>query len=256
MQCRSKKGQLPIVELEGDDIAYNNIIKQLGHRFQKDLDAGLSNDQKIISNAMTFMLENHMYWVLAWWRTNHPDEVIRGYRINLQHARGSRIPNIILKFVYKFVYARCRARVVRIQGMGTHSLNEMNDFGQNDLKVLSDVLADKPFFFGDKPASLDVSAFSILAQIHFISEEVKFPLRDYMQESCTNLVGHVNRIKEMCFPDWEDICKTGSQCSSAQTTRRREIEQGGQKEADNEIEMSEEEEKEVGENKQKEKETK
>jgi len=118
------------------------------------------------------------------------------------------------------------------------------------------VLADKPFFFGDKPASLDVSAFSILAQIHFISEEVKFPLRDYMQESCTNLVGHVNRIKEMCFPDWEDICKTGSQCSSAQTTRRREIEQGGQKEADNEIEMSEEEEKEVGENKQKEKETK
>ena len=120
IQLRSKKGELLIVKLEGDDIAHNNnIINQLGHRFQKDLDAGLSNDQKIISNAMTFMIENHMYWVLAWWRTNHPDEVIKGYRMSMQHARGSRIPNTILQFFYKFVYARTRARVVKIQGMGT-----------------------------------------------------------------------------------------------------------------------------------------
>jgi len=216
MLCRSKKGQLPIVELEGEDIAHNNIIKQLGLRFQKDLDADLSNDQKIMSDHMTSTIENHMYWVLAWWRSNHPDEVITGYRINLQHAQGSWIPNIILKFIYKFVYARSRARVMRIQGMGTHSPNEMNEFAHNDLKLLSEVLADKPFFFGDKPATLDVSVFSILAQVHFISQEVRFPLRDYVQVNCTNLVGHVYRMKDMCFPDWEDICKTGSQCSSAQ----------------------------------------
>jgi predicted ATP-dependent Lon-type protease len=44
---------------------------------------------------------------------------------------------------------------------------------------------------------LDVVAFASLAQIYFIDKEVQYSLRDYMQESCPNLVGHVNRMKEM-----------------------------------------------------------
>lgn len=27
-----------------------------------------------------------------------------------------------------------------------------------------------------------------------------------MTENCPNLVGHVSRMKERCFPDWDDIC--------------------------------------------------
>lgn len=43
---------------------------------------------------------------------------------------------------------------------------------------------------------LDVVAFANLAQIYYVDKEVQFTLRDYMQESCANLVGHVNRMKE------------------------------------------------------------
>lgn len=43
---------------------------------------------------------------------------------------------------------------------------------------------------------LDVVAFANLAQVYFIDKEVNYPLRDYMQENCANLVGLVNRIKE------------------------------------------------------------
>jgi hypothetical protein len=39
-------------------------------------------------------------------------------------------------------------------------------------------------------------AFASLAQVYFIDKEVQYSLRDYMQESCPNLVGHVNRMKE------------------------------------------------------------
>ena len=39
-------------------------------------------------------------------------------------------------------------------------------------------------------------AFANLAQIYFIDKEISYPLRDYMQENCANLVGHVNRMKE------------------------------------------------------------
>lgn len=38
--------------------------------------------------------------------------------------------------------------------MGVHSPEEVNAFGQSDLKVLSDMLADKPFFFGDEPTTV------------------------------------------------------------------------------------------------------
>lgn len=55
---------------------------------------------------------------------------------------------------------------------------------------------------------LDVVAFSNLAQVYFIDKEVSYPLRDYMTEHCPNLVGLVNRMKDRCFPDWDDICAT------------------------------------------------
>ena len=55
---------------------------------------------------------------------------------------------------------------------------------------------------------LDVVVFAQLAQIYFIDKEVSYALRDYMTESCPNQGGLVNRMKERCFPDWDDICTT------------------------------------------------
>ena len=43
---------------------------------------------------------------------------------------------------------------MKAQGMGVHKPEEIIEFGQNDLKVLSDMLADKPFFFGDEPTTV------------------------------------------------------------------------------------------------------
>lgn len=64
----------------------------------------------------------------------------------------------------------------------------------------------KPFFFGDEPTSLDVVAFAVLSQLHFLSKDVPYTLRDFMTEKCPNLVGHVSRMKDRCFPDWDEIC--------------------------------------------------
>lgn len=46
------------------------------------------------------------------------------------------------------------AKKVKAVGLGVHTAEEINTFGQNDLKVLSDMLADKPFFFGDEPTNV------------------------------------------------------------------------------------------------------
>lgn len=46
--------------------------------------------------------------------------------------------------------------------MGVHSSEEITEFGQSDLKVLSDMLADKPFFFGDEPTNVSTIYFIIV----------------------------------------------------------------------------------------------
>lgn len=214
MKFRSKKGQLPFVELNGEEIADSTIIlRELSHEFGKDLDAGLTTEQRSVSHAMISMIENHLVWVVTWWRTKNLDLVLKGYKVNLQHALGTRIPNGILNFFFKFTFGRKLdwfqgARKVKAQGMGVHTAEEVAQFGCDDLKVLSDMLADKPFFFGDEPTTLDVVAFAHLAQILYIEKDTPYSLRDYMQESCPNLVGHCSRVKERCFPDWDEICST------------------------------------------------
>ncbi|XP_058116611.1 failed axon connections [Anopheles ziemanni] len=210
LKLRSKKGQLPFVEVNGEEIADSTIIMaELAQRFEKDLDVALTQEQRNIAHAMISMLENHLVWVVLSWRIKNTEQMVKGYKINLQHALGSRLPNALLSFFFKFQFSRkCfqGAKKVKAQGLGVHKPEEIEEFGRKDLKVLSELLADKPFFFGDEPTTLDCVAFSVLAQIHFILDEVKYGLKEFMQENCPNLVGHVSRIKERCFPDWEDIC--------------------------------------------------
>ena len=63
MKLRSKKGQLPFVELNGEEISDSSfIIKELSAKFGKDLDAPLTADQRTLSHAMISMVENHLHW--------------------------------------------------------------------------------------------------------------------------------------------------------------------------------------------------
>lgn len=272
LKFRSKKGALPFVELNGEEIADSTIIlRELSQKFGKDLDAGLTSEQRSVSHAMISMIENHLVWVVTCWRTKNFDQVLKGYKVNLQHVLGSRIPNGILNFLCKLTYGRKGVKKVKAQGMGVHTPEEVAQFGCADLKVLSDMLADKPFFFGDEPTTLDVVAFAHLAQILYIDKETSYSLRDYMQENCPNLVGHCSRMKERCFPDWDQICSTLDMNThlpkpekqeekegkeEAKETKESKEEKEGDKEKADKEEKELEKDKEVDENKEKEKEGK
>lgn len=43
------------------------------------------------------------------------------------------------------------SKKVKAQGIGVHKPEEIVEMGKEDLKALSELLADKPFFFGDEP---------------------------------------------------------------------------------------------------------
>merc|ERR1712002_750045 len=203
---RSKKGMLPFIELNGEEIADSNIvIDTLSKKFEKSMPAELTQDQKNVQHAMIAMVENHLHWTMVYWKSKDVDNILKGYKLNLQSAIGSKAPASLLNFYFKYTFCRKGMKKVRSNGMGAHTAEEIESFGKKDLQTLSEMLGDKEFFFGDEPAMLDLVVFSHVAQLVMVDKEYSCPLRDYLEADCKNLVGLVNRMKDRCWADhWEN----------------------------------------------------
>merc|ERR1711874_59581 len=199
---RSRKGMLPFIELNGDEVADSNmIIETLAKKFDKEMPAQLSQDQKNVQHAMIAMVENHLHWTIVHWRSKDVDNTLKGYQLNLQTAIGSKAPASLLNFYFKYTFCRKGLKKVKAHGLGVHTPEEIEQFGKKDLQALSEMLGDKEFFFGDEPAMLDLVVYSHVAQLVMIEKDYPCSLRDYLEADCKNLVGLVNRMKDRCWGD-------------------------------------------------------
>merc|ERR1712088_939599 len=199
---RSRKGMLPFIEINGDEVADSNmIIETLAKKFDKEMPAQLSQDQKNVQHAMIAMVENHLHWTIVHWRSKDVDNTLKGYQLNLQTAIGSKAPASLLNFYFKYTFCRKGLKKVRSNGMGVHTNEEIENFGKKDLLTLSEMLGEKEFFFGSEPAMLDLVVFSQVGQLVMVDSEQACPLRDYLEADCKNLVGLVNRMKDRCWAD-------------------------------------------------------
>jgi len=199
---RSRKGMLPFVEINGDEIADSNmVIETLTKKFDKEMPAQLSQDQKNVQHAMIAMVENHLHWTIVHWRSKDVDNTLKGYQLNLQTAIGSKAPASLLNFYFKYTFCRKGLKKVKAHGLGVHTPEEIEQFGKKDLQALSEMLGDKEFFFGDEPAMLDLVVYSHVAQLVMVEKDYPCSLRDYLEADCKNLVGLVNRMKDRCWGD-------------------------------------------------------
>merc|ERR1711881_787960 len=210
-KLRSKRGLLPFVELNGEEIADSEvIIKQLTTKFEKeDPAANLTPEQKNVQHAMVAMVENHLQWSFMHWRVKNADNTLKGFHVDLQTMMGTKLPVALLNFAFKHPMLRKGMKKVKAAGFNGYNAEEIEQFGKDDLKVLSELLGDKQFFFGDDPNHLDLVAFSEVALIISVddSEEsgIKCPLKEFVNAECTNLVGHFNRMKDRAWGDhWDE----------------------------------------------------
>lgn len=207
MKLRSKKGQLPFVEVNGVEIADSAvIIRELGKQFNKDLDAGLSREQRIMSHALTAMVDHHTSWIYRWWRYSNVGEFLKEAKMNFQQARQTKIPAPLLNFIIKLKFKGKKKAAIG-HGIGVHKPEEIYEFGERDLEVLNESLGDKSYFFGEQPRVLDCVVFCHLVQfLH--GQGDKFPPKVFLEEKCPQLVAYVERIKDKYWPDWEEMCNT------------------------------------------------
>jgi len=211
MKLRSKKNLLPFVELNGEEISDSaHIIDVLSAKFEKAMPAELNAEQKNVQHAMTTMMENHFHWAMTQWKSRDLNNILKGYKVDLATATGSKLPAAILNFCFKHSFLRKSMKKVKAQGFGASSNEEIEQLGKDDMKVLSDMLAEKEFLFGEEPAYLDLVVYSQMAPVVFVDKDYPCPLRDYLESDCQNLVGLVNRMKDRCWgDDWDKA--TGDQ---------------------------------------------
>lgn len=205
LKFKSKKGQLPFVELNGEEIADSDIIiKQLSQTFGKDLDAGLTQEERNISHAFSSMLNNHTGWVARCWRYRHPGQFLKAAQMDVKRMLNSKLPRGVLQFFFKLAFKSNVQQTIG-HGLGRHTTEEIIEFGKEDLKHISQFLGGKPFFFGTEPHLLDCVAFSHLCQFVYVPFG---GLLEYMESDCANLLAFVERMKERYWADWDEICKT------------------------------------------------
>lgn len=194
LPLKSPKGKLPFIE-DGDkkiadsDLIIQHLIKKHGDK----LDADLSPSEKAISLAMRRLIEEHLFWITMYTRWQYSEE---NWQVN-KRAIFHTLPPFIRDMV-AWVYRILIRRQIHGHGIGRHSSEEIFQLGRNNLDAISDFLANKPYFMGDKPTSLDATAFGFL--INTLACPIESPVKEYAL-SKQNLVDYCQRILNEYYPE-------------------------------------------------------
>jgi len=194
MPPKAPKGKLPFIE-DGDKKMADSdlIIQHLIQKYGDQLDADLSPAQKATSLAMQRLLEDHLFWVTMYTRWQYSDE---NWQVNKKAIFHTFPP--FIRDVVAGVFRILIRRQIYGQGIGRHTSEEIFQLGRNDLDALSDFLAGKPYFMGDKPTSLDAAAFGFL--INTLGCPIESPVKEYAR-SKQNLVDYCRRIMSEYYPE-------------------------------------------------------
>ena len=196
LPLNAPKGKLPFIEDKGNKIPDSSfIIEYLKQEYGDPLDKHLSAEQKAIALAMQRLLEEHFYWVGMYSRWQYSEQ---NWQIN-KRAIFSPLPALIREIVAIFTRKSINKQIYG-HGMARHSTEEVFHLGQLDLQALADFLADKPYFMGDRPTSLDASAFGML--INTLAPPIESPAKDFALQQ-DNLSAYCNRIMNQYYPDIE-----------------------------------------------------
>lgn len=190
----SPKGQLPWIEDAGERIADSTFIRAyLERAYGVDLDAGLSQAERAQAWTIERMLENHLGWVMAYYRFL-PENFAKGPAHWFDEA-----PEAMREALRAGLLDAVRQNLMSI-GIMRHTPEEILWLGEKSLTALAVLLDEKPFLFGERPTGTDAFAFAVLAQS--LTPVFESPLRDAI-EARPALVAYTARMMKRFYPDFE-----------------------------------------------------
>ncbi|GAB1608546.1 failed axon connections homolog [Argonauta hians] len=179
-------------------ISYNNevigdsqfIIEYLNARFDINLNAALSDEEKAIARAMLKMTEESLYWtaVLSRWVFSSS---------NPFHWMNFRMPF----FIFWGIRSEMKKQTYA-QGYGRHTPDEVEHIAMADLQALSDFLGQKDFLMGKEPCEYDCAVFGMVSCFRQMPNN-SFFTKFLKENKFPNLKAYFNRMKDLYWPDWE-----------------------------------------------------
>lgn len=189
------KGKIPFIDYQEKLIGDVFLITQMFKQTEGiDLDASLSSVEQSISLAFRRMIKENTYWGAA--------ETRFGIKENWQHYRTvvakALFPEAPLQVSEPFAEQFRKTMLAQMQahGIGRHSHEEIAQIICADFHALSVFLADKPFFMGDQPTTLDATAYGYIG--NFMQPRFETPIVDYLLRQ-SNLCNYYERMTEKFF---------------------------------------------------------
>lgn len=186
---KAPKGKLPmIVDDDGTTVPDSSaILAYLEKKHSEPLDAGLSDVDRARAQVIKRTFEESLYFAALWsrWAEDASWAVVKPLFFRALPAPLRLIvPPIVRKTVVGYT---------RGQGIGRHSRAEIYAIAADDLRALSTLLGEGPFFLGDTLRTIDCTAYGFLA--NGLAFDVDTPLRAHIQGD-PRLVAYVDRMKK------------------------------------------------------------
>jgi glutathione S-transferase len=191
---KAPKGKLPYI-VDGDVLVADSTLIRLHLERQHgiDFDRGLSARDRGVGWAAEKMLEDHLYWILIYWRWLREPNFSRGPK-----AFFKRAPAVIRPLAQRFVLRRIR-RNLHGHGIGRHTEVETTMMAARGIEALAQILGDNRYFLGPAPTGADATVFAFVAGA--LTSHFDSPVRDKMK-SMENLVAYRDRMMREYFPDF------------------------------------------------------
>ena len=190
---KAPKGKLPFIDDDGVIVADSVfIIDHLKQKYGTDLDEWLNDEQKATAQLIAKSLEENFYWsiVHSRWIKDDVWPIIR------ERFFGP-LPFPLNRIIAGIARSMTRKQI-NGHGIGKHSDAEIMDIAIRSLNSLSVLLGDKQWFFGEKPSTLDVTAFAMVSALTLstLDTELNAKAREF-----DNLTEFTRRIANQYYPE-------------------------------------------------------
>jgi len=190
---KAPKGKLPYIDDDNEIIADSVfIIDHLKQKYDADLDNWLNEEQYAQAQLIGKSLDENLYWTIVYSRWIKDDV----WPVIENQFFGS-LPFPVNKLIAKIARSATKKQIMG-HGIGKHSDAEMRTIAENSLRSLSTLLDDKPYFFGDKPCTLDVTAFAMISALTMSTLETEM---NQVARQFKNLESFALRIANQHYPE-------------------------------------------------------
>ena len=191
----SPKGTFPFIDYNGKLISDSTLIIDMFQREKGiNLDKDLSANERAVSLAFRRMLQEHSYWGVAYIRYVD-DENWNLSKEVLTNLLFAELPQESREPMLEDIRSRYFGKLNAV-GITRHTSQEVAQIFSDEFQALSDLLADRSFFFGEHPTTLDATAYAYIGNI--IKPPFNSPIVDYVRD-LDNLCQHYERMSKKFF---------------------------------------------------------